>query len=250
MGFEVIPAIDLRAGRCVRLAQGDFSRETIWSDEPADVARRWTDAGARVIHVVDLDGAASGAPVNLDMLCEIRASTGASIQFGGGLRTDASVGAALAAGADRVVVGTALISRPEWVSELCERYGDRVVAGIDARRGRVAVEGWLEATAMRIAEVAERASRMGVRRVLVTDIEKDGMLEGPSLDALREVVSRATFDVLASGGISSLDDLRAVRDVGAAGAIVGQALYAGRIDLAEAIAAFSDPLSPPRERAG
>ena len=241
MGFQIIPAIDLRAGRCVRLAQGDFNRETGWSDDPAEVARRWTEAGAAVIHVVDLDGAAAGISANLEGLREIRSATGVTLQFGGGLRSDAAVGAAFSAGADRVVLGTALVSRPEWVAELCERYGDRVVAGIDARHGRVAIQGWVEASALRIEEVAERANRMGVRRALVTDVERDGMLQGPSLETLTAVVSRATFEVQASGGITSVDDLRAVRNAGAAAAIVGQALYTGRIDLAEAIAALLVP---------
>ena len=235
MGFEVIPAIDLRGGRAVRLAQGDFNRE-IWSEDPVVVAMRWTEAGARLLHVVDLDGAAQGVPVNLPTLQAIRAVTDADIEYSGGLRNDESVAAALAAGASRVVLGTALISRPEWVGELCARYGEQIVAGIDARGGRVAVQGWLESSALDILEMVKRANGLGVRRAIVTDIERDGMLGGPSLDTYRSVLTTATFEVIASGGISSLEDIAAVRKVGAMGAIIGQALYTGHVDLRAALA--------------
>jgi len=234
MGFEVIPAIDVREGRCVRLAQGDFARE-IWSDEPVDVALRWTQIGARMLHVVDLDGAVAGKPMNLDTLRAIRGCTDTAIEYSGGLRDDDAVAAAFEAGANRIVLGTALVFRPEWVAQLCHRYGELIVAGIDARRGRVAVQGWKEASDLDVDEVVDRASQMGLKRAIVTDIERDGMLGGPNLDVLRDVVERGSFEVIASGGMSSIEDLKAARDAGAVGAIVGQALYAGRIDLAEAI---------------
>lgn len=236
MGFEVIPAIDLRGGRCVRLAQGDFGRETVWADDPAAVARRWSEQGALVLHVVDLDGAREGIPRNLEALRAIRAATRIALQYGGGLRSDEAIESALEAGADRVVVGSALISRPDWVAELCARYGDRILAGIDARRGNVAVHGWTDASALSIEEVVGRANGLGLQCALVTDIERDGMLAGPNLETLRQVIAAATFEVIASGGIASLEDLDLVREAGAAGAIIGQALYAGRIDLMEALA--------------
>ena len=220
--------------RCVRLAQGDFDRE-IWSEDPVAVARRWSDIGAPGLHVVDLDGAATGRPMNLDALRAIRAVTGAWIEYSGGLRDDDAVAEAFDAGANRIVLGTALVSRPEWVAELCGRYGDLVVAGIDARRGDVAVQGWLQTSALSLADVARRAEKIGIRRAIVTDIERDGMLGGPNLDTLRVFLASASFEVIASGGVSSIEDLEAVREVGAVGAIVGQALYAGRIDLAEAL---------------
>lgn len=240
MGFEVIPAIDLREGRCVRLAQGDFARE-IWSDEPVLVAQRWTEIGARMLHIVDLDGAVAGKPMNLHVLKAIRRCTEVAIEYSGGLRDDPAVAAAFDAGANRIVLGTALVSRPEWVAQLCLRYGGLIVAGIDARRGRVAVQGWTEASGLDLHEVVGRANDMGLEQAIVTDIERDGMLNGPNLDLLRDVVSRASFAVIASGGMSSVEDLEAARDAGAAGAIVGQALYAGHIDLAQALTRVGAP---------
>jgi phosphoribosylformimino-5-aminoimidazole carboxamide ribotide isomerase len=239
--FEVIPSIDVLGGKCVRLEQGDYNRSSVFFEQPADAAREWTAAGARTIHVVDLDGAKQGAPVNLDALRAIRAVTGATIQFGGGLRTDEAVGAAIAAGADRVVVGTALLNNPDWVERLCGRFAERVVVGIDARDGRVAVRGWLDVSEVGVAQAIERASRIGVRRALFTDIARDGTLEGPNLVSLREAVALAPFDVIASGGVAELADLVAIAETGAVAAIVGRALYSGRIDLPEAFARFAAP---------
>lgn len=243
MGFEVIPAIDLREGRCVRLAQGDFDRE-IWSEDPVVVAQRWSDLGAPMLHIVDLDGAAAGKPLNLDTLRHIRATIDVALEYSGGLRDDEAVEAAFAAGADRIVLGTALVSRPEWVAQLCNRYGELIVAGIDARRGQVAVEGWLQESKLQVSEVVGRANAMGLRRAIVTDIERDGMLGGPNLDTVRAVLSEASFEVIASGGMASIEDLEGAREVGARGAIIGQALYTGRIDLAEALARLR-PYPPP-----
>ncbi len=219
----------------MRLAQGDFARE-IWSEDPSPVAVRWTQLGAHLLHVVDLDGAAAGEPKNLETLRAMRAVTDVAIEYSGGLRTDEAVEAAFLAGATRIVLGTALVSRPEWVAELCGRYGDRIVAGIDARRGRVAVQGWLETSTLDVSEIVLRANQMGLTRAIVTDIERDGMLQGPNLDSVREVIAAASFEVVASGGMASIEDLEAAREAGAVGAIVGQALYTGRIDLAEAMA--------------
>ena len=238
MGFDVIPAIDLRAGRCVRLTQGDYAREAVYSDDPAGTAIRWAEAGAVVLHVVDLDGAASGGPVNLEALRAIRRATEATIEFGGGLRDDEAVQAALEAGADRVVLGTALVSRPDWVERLCASMPERVVVGIDTRDGRFAIEGWTSTSGVTTQELVRRANQLGVRWALFTDIARDGTLEGPNLGALKDVVRAAEFGVLASGGISSMEDLEATRDSGAVGAIVGRALYTGHIDLQAAVARF------------
>lgn len=235
MGFEIIPAIDLRGGRCVRLTQGDFARETVFSDDPAGVAADWTAAGAGTIHVVDLDGAAAGHPINLDALRAIRAATTARIQYGGGLRDDGAVEAALQAGADRVVLGTALVNDPNWVDALCRRMPDGVVVGIDARDGLVATQGWTARSTLTTDQVVELAGTLGVRRALFTDIGRDGTLEGPNLEALARVVQTASFEVLASGGVASVADVQAVRAVGAAGVILGRALYTGRVDLRAAI---------------
>ncbi|HZT07090.1 MAG TPA: 1-(5-phosphoribosyl)-5-[(5-phosphoribosylamino)methylideneamino]imidazole-4-carboxamide isomerase [Chloroflexota bacterium] len=235
--FEVIPAIDILDGRCVRLAQGDFARASVFRERPEDAAVEWEASGATTIHVVDLDGAKAGEPANLQTLAAIRQATRATIQFGGGLRNDDAIAAALEAGADRVVVGTALVTDPEWVARLCQRHGERIVAGIDARDGRVAAAGWLATSALTVAQAVERAHSIGIRWALFTDIARDGMLEGPNLESLKGVVAQAPFDVIASGGVTSIDDLLAIRDTGAAAAIVGRALYAGRIDLRAAILA-------------
>jgi phosphoribosylformimino-5-aminoimidazole carboxamide ribotide isomerase len=239
--FEVIPAIDVLGGRCVRLTQGDYARSTIFFDDPADAAAAWTEAGARTIHVVDLDGAKAGHPVNLDALRAIRRASSATLHYGGGRRTDDAVDAALDAGADRIVVGTALLNNPDWVEHLSARFAERVVAGIDAKDGRVAVRGWLDVSDVTVADAVERANRIGLRRALFTDIAKDGTLEGPNLASLREAVALARFDVIASGGVATLDDLVAIQATGAAAAIVGRALYTGGVDLRAAIAHFAAP---------
>ena len=239
MGFDVIPAIDLRGGRCVRLMQGDYARETVYSEDPAATAAAWAKAGAGVVHVVDLDGAASGRPENLDALRAIRGGTDATIQFGGGLRDDDSVQAALNAGADRVVLGTALVTRPEWVERLCASLAERIVVGIDTRDGHVATDGWKETTAIATKSLVEQANAFGVRWGLFTDIERDGMLAGPNLAALEDVVRAAKFGVLASGGVATIEDLEALRDAGAAGAIVGRAIYTGQLDLRAAVRRFA-----------
>jgi len=236
MGFDLIPAIDLRGGRCVRLLQGDYARETVYSEDPASTAAGWTEAGAKILHVVDLDGAASGRPVNLEALRTIRRSTDATIEFGGGLRDDQAIQAALDAGADRIVLGTALVNRPQWVEQLCAEMAERVVVGVDARDGRVATDGWKAISSVTTEELVHRANSLGVRWGLFTDIQRDGTLAGPNLEALQAVVRQANFGVLASGGMSSIDDLDAAREAGAAGAIIGRALYTGQIDLQVALA--------------
>jgi len=238
MGFDVIPAIDLRGGRCVRLRQGDYARETVYSDDPVATAAAWVEAGANVLHVVDLDGAAAGRPANLDALAAICQATTATIQYGGGLRDDEAVQAALDAGADRVVLGTALVTRPEWVERLCASLADRLVVGIDSRGGQVATDGWRATTGVSPETLVAQANALGVRWGVFTDIERDGTLGGPNVVALQAVVRAAAFGVLASGGIATLDDLDAVHEAGAAGAIVGTALYTGQLDLRSAVARF------------
>lgn len=224
----------------MRLMQGDYARETVYSEDPAATARAWADAGARVLHVVDLDGAASGRPANLDTLKSIRAAIRGTIQYGGGLRDDDAVDAALEAGADRVVLGTALVSNPEWVERLAERLHGRIVVGIDSRDGRVATEGWKATTSVTTADLVARANGLGVGWGLFTDIERDGTLGGPNVEALVDIVRAAKFGVLASGGVATIEDVEAVKAAGAAGAIVGRALYTGQLDLQAALARFRD----------
>jgi len=234
--FEVIPAIDLREGQVVRLTQGDFDRQTVFSDNPAAVAAAWEAAGAATIHVVDLDGAAAGHPINLDAIRSIRQAVRCNLQVGGGLRTDESVRQILESGADRVVIGTALVSQPEWVGRLARELGDRLVVGIDARGGQVATAGWLDTSSYTTEAIVRRANDLGVPRGLFTDIARDGTLEGPNVDALLAAVAVATFDVIASGGIARIEDIDRVRETGAAAVIVGRALYSGAIDPKDALA--------------
>jgi len=231
----IIPAIDLKGGRCVRLLQGQKDRETVYSHDPAEVARRWQAAGAEMIHVVDLDGAFGGAPRNLDSVRAIAAAVDTPFQFGGGLRTDEAVDTALAAGAARVIIGTKAASSPEWIAQLCRRHPGRIAAGIDARAGKVALEGWVEATDIDAVDLAQRMADAGVCAIIFTDISRDGMLTGPNAAATAELAAQVPVPVIASGGVSSLDDVRTLARLNISGAIIGKALYTGDIDLAEAI---------------
>lgn len=241
----VYPAIDIRGGRCVRLVEGDFSRETAYDADPVVAAERWVAAGAEWLHVVDLDGALEGTPINGSVVARIRAAVEVSIQLGGGMRLLTDVATALGAGVDRVALGTVALRDPELVISAVERWGDRVAVALDARDGRLATDGWLGQTDSRAVEVAERLARAGVKHFIFTDISRDGTLSGPNLDSLRELVETVDADMIASGGIAALDDIRAVAEAGATGVIVGRALYDGRIDLAEAIAwAREERLSP------
>ncbi|HEX8065148.1 MAG TPA: 1-(5-phosphoribosyl)-5-[(5-phosphoribosylamino)methylideneamino]imidazole-4-carboxamide isomerase [Thermoleophilaceae bacterium] len=237
----LLPAIDVRGGRAVRLERGDFDRETVYDDEPVDAARRWVEAGARQLHVVDLDGAREGRPVNLEHLRRIASELRVPVQYGGGLRSLVAVRDALAAGADRVVVGTAAYGDPEFLDEILHAFGRRVCVAIDVREGHVSVSGWTKSTQMLPAELIDRLQRRGVRQVVYTNVDRDGMLEGPDLDEVRRVSEAVRGRFLYSGGIASLDDLRALRSlrlVNLAGVISGKALYEGRFTVAEAIEAL------------
>jgi phosphoribosylformimino-5-aminoimidazole carboxamide ribotide isomerase len=238
------PAIDIRGGRAVRLEQGDYDRETVYDADPVDAARRWVEQGARALHVVDLDGAASGTPVNLEHVERIAAETDVPIQVGGGLRDAEAVGRALAAGAERAVLGTATLERPELVEGLAEQHGERIVAGVDARSGRVAIEGWERETNATPGDLIAELARRGVRRFVYTPVEVDGTMEGPGLGGLRAAAAAATqarADLTYSGGVGSLDDLRTLAGLGlpaVSGVIVGRALYEGRFTVTEGQAAL------------
>jgi phosphoribosylformimino-5-aminoimidazole carboxamide ribotide isomerase len=235
--MEILPAIDLRGGKCVRLLQGDYDRETVFSDDPPAMARHWESLGAPRLHVVDLDGAKEGAPRNLDVVRDICSAVSIPVQLGGGMRDVAIARQALDAGVDRVIVGTAALD-PDAAGEFVRALGDRVVAGIDARDGFVAVRGWLDTTEIRAIDLAKKLVALGMRWIVFTDIQSDGMLEGTNIPALKEMVESVAASVIASGGITTIDDLRAARDAGAAGAIVGRALYTGSLDLKEALDAL------------
>jgi len=243
-GFDILPAIDLRGGRVVRLQQGDFARETAFSSEPVAVARRFADAGARWLHVVDLDGARDGAPAHAAMIREIVEAVGdrLGVEVAGGLRSEEVAAAALDAGAARVVVGTAALEDHRFAARLVATRGaERVVVAIDVRRGAAVGHGWApEAGGVDPAEIIARLVDAGVTTFEVTAIERDGLLIGPDLVLYERMVAIGRGAIIASAGISTVADLRAVRGIGCSGAIVGRALYEGRLDLADAIAAVRD----------
>ena len=227
------PAIDVLASRVVRLAEGDLSRVTVEGGDPVDAAERFESEGASWLHLVDLDGAFSGRP-SVGLLERVAETTSLPVQVGGGYRTIDAISAALAAGAARVLIGTAALE-PAFLTQAVSTFGDRVAVAVDVRDGVVAVEGWARASELTAADLARRCADAGVRRLLVTSTRRDGTLAGPDLELLSDVRAAADLPVLAAGGIASLDDLRAVRDSGCEGAVVGSALWRGRFSLAEAV---------------
>ena len=236
----LLPAIDIRDGKAVRLARGDFDAETVYDADPLEAAQRWVADGARALHVVDLDGARSGAPVNLEHVARIARECDVPVQVGGGLRSADAVRDALAAGATRVVLGTAAYRDVDLLDEVLAEHGDRVIVSIDARDGKLATSGWTEQTEIPAASVIERLGHRGVRRFVYSSIERDGMLEGPDLDAVARIAQVVRGSFVYSGGISSVDDLRALaglRQVNLSGVIVGKALYEERFTVEEGIAA-------------
>ena len=239
--FELIPAIDIQAGRCVRLLRGDFTQVTDFGDDPVAQALAWQSAGATRLHVVDLDGARRGAPVHLDLIRAIAGRLDIPVQVGGGLRTTDSVARMLRAGADRAILGTALLESPRTVRACLRRFGDRLVAGIDARDGRAAVRGWLTDSDTPALSLARQLADQGFARVIYTDISRDGALSGPNLGALTEMVQRSGMRVVASGGVGTVADVLATRKGGAEGVIVGRALYTGYVRMSEALAALREP---------
>ena len=237
----LFPAIDIRDGKAVRLIQGDYEQETKYDDDPVVAARRWVDGGATWLHIVDLDGARAGEPVNLDHVRRIVAAVKVPVQLGGGLRDSKKVEEALSSGAERVVLGTAAVRDPEMAEAIAAAHGDRVVASVDARSGKVAAEGWTEKSELATTDVIAELTRRGLSRFVYTPVEVDGLMEGPDLDSLGEVARATDGQVIYSGGIGSLDDLRAVAGLGlenVEGVIVGRALYEQRFTVAEARAAL------------
>jgi phosphoribosylformimino-5-aminoimidazole carboxamide ribotide isomerase len=241
--MEIIPAIDIRAGRCVRLDQGDYDRETVFADDPVEVARRWQAAGAPRLHVVDLDGARDGKPGNEDIIRRVISSVDIPVQVGGGNRDVAVIGRYVEAGADRVALGTVAIKDPTVLIHALGIFpGERIFVGVDARDGLVATEGWTETSTTRALDLIKQLSDFGVRRIFYTDITSDGMLKGPNFPALNEVVEHAAgfgipMAVIASGGVSTVDHIRRLKLIGVEGVIIGKALYTGDLDLADALAA-------------
>ena len=236
--MEVIPAIDLKNGACVRLYQGDFNRETLFSRDPLEVALRWQGAGAPRLHIVDLDGSREGFQTNLGTIKAIVAHAEVPLQVGGGIRSLDTAQGLLRLGIDRIVIGTVAVEDPELVGRLCREWGgDRIVVALDARNGKVAIKGWLEETSIKALDLAKRMMALGAKRFLYTDIARDGTMTSPNFDGVATMVRKTGKAVLASGGVSSLDDIRRLARTGAEGVVVGSALYKGDVDLAEAIEA-------------
>jgi len=231
----VYPAIDIKGGKCVRLKQGNFGEITVFSDEPALVAKDWQAGGASYIHVVDLDGARRGASYNTDIIKKILDTVNIPIQVGGGIRSMKEIEDKLAMGVSRVIIGTAAATSPELIREAVIKYGDRIVVGVDAHAGRAATHGRETLSNKPVLEFCEEVRDLGVKTLIYTDIMKDGMMRGPNFDATREVAAIGGIDIIAAGGISSLSDLREMKNTGVCGAVIGKALYNGAINLNDAI---------------
>jgi phosphoribosylformimino-5-aminoimidazole carboxamide ribotide isomerase len=233
----IFPAIDLRGGQCVRLRQGDYSQETVFDADPVAAALRWVEQGAQYLHIVDLDGAREGRPVNSDAVEAIASASGIPCQLGGGLRSEEHIDEALARGVTRVVLGTRALQNPEWFAGICRRFPDKVVAGIDAKHGKVATDGWLKVADCSALDLARQCAEWPIAALVYTDISRDGMLEGPNVEAMAEMASAVAVPVIASGGVTTADDVRRLARRNLAGCIIGRALYEGQIRLPEAIAA-------------
>lgn len=234
----IIPAIDLKDGQCVRLRQGRMEDSTVFSGDPVDMASRWVDAGARRLHLVDLNGAFAGEPVNGDVVTAIaRAYPDLPIQIGGGIRNGETIEAYLKAGVNYVIIGTKAVKEPEFVTEMCKQFPGHIIVGIDAKQGLVATDGWAEVTEVRATDLAKRFEADGVSAIVYTDIDRDGMMQGVNVEATVNMARASSIPVIASGGITNMDDivaLNAVADQGILGAITGRAIYEGTLDVAEA----------------
>jgi len=234
----ILPAIDIKDGRCVRLFQGDYDQVTMYDTNPVKVAQRWQEAGASWLHVVDLDGAAIGHPVNTDIIANMRNTTSLHIEVGGGLRSLASIEQLFDVGIDRIILGTIALKDRPLLEEAVQHWGDRIAVGLDARDGWVATLGWREISQTRATDLATELSNAGVKRFIYTDIARDGALSGVNISALREMQQVTGGALIASGGVSVLADLRSIAVLGIEGAIVGKAIYTGNVDLAVAIQEF------------
>jgi phosphoribosylformimino-5-aminoimidazole carboxamide ribotide isomerase len=241
--FTIYPAIDMRGGKCVRLIQGDYNRETVYGHSPVEMARSFVSQGATWIHMVDLDGAKEGRRMNDTFVVEVAKTLGVSVQVGGGIRTEEDVAYYLEKGVARVILGSAAISNPSFVKAMLRTYGEQIVIGIDAKNGFVATEGWTHTSTIEAVELGKQLAEAGAETFIFTDIATDGMLSGPNVEAVVRLAQATNKHVIASGGIRSLDDLRALKRwerEGIAGAIVGKALYTGQFTVAEALKAVEE----------
>ncbi len=231
----VYPAIDIKDANCVRLTQGEFTDVTVYSDSPVEMALKWELMGAKFLHVIDLDGARIGKPQNIPIISEMAVKCGIPIQLGGGIRTIETIEMVLSKGVHRVILGTSAVTDPQIVKEALGLFGKNIAIGIDAREGMVAIDGWATTSKFTATEFAKKMEDLGAKTIIYTDISRDGMLKGPNLTAMEEMVNHVGIEVIASGGVSSIDDVRNLKDIGMHGVIIGKALYTGDVSLAEAI---------------
>jgi len=236
--MEIIPAIDIRGGKCVRLYQGDYNQQTVFNENPVTVALTWYSQGAKWLHIVDLDGAAAGEPKNMDMVLQIIKESGLLIELGGGIRQKEVAEKLLCQGVSRIILGTAAIENRELVKKLCQQFGDAIAVSLDARDGKIAIHGWRENTVLGVLQVSREMIDAGVRHLIYTDIKKDGTLTEPNFDMINILLAETNIPIIVAGGIAKLEHLQRLKELGVEGAIVGKALYTGDIDLGEAIINF------------
>ena len=236
--MEIIPAIDIRGGRCVRLYQGDYNQETVFHDDPVAAALTWYSQGARWLHIVDLDGAVAGEPKNMGVVEEIIKESGLAVEFGGGIRQEDVARRLLRQGVSRIVLGTAAVESKKLVQRLCQQLGEAIVVSLDARDGQIAIHGWQKHTVVEALQLSREMLQAGVRRFIYTDIKRDGTLTEPNFDMIKRLAAEANLPVIVAGGISRPEHLQRLRELGIEGVIIGKALYTGDIDLGEAIIRF------------
>jgi phosphoribosylformimino-5-aminoimidazole carboxamide ribotide isomerase len=236
--MEIIPAVDIRGGKCVRLYQGDYNQETVFDEEPVTAALTWYSQGARWLHIVDLDGAVTGEPKNMEVVEEIIRQSGMLIELGGGIRQEKVAEKLLRQGISRIILGTAAIENRELLKKLCQQFGEAIAVSLDARDGKIAIHGWQKDTVVEVLQLSREMVAAGVRRFIYTDIKRDGTLTEPNFDIIGRLLTEVSVPVIVAGGVSKLEHLRRLKELGVEGAIIGKALYTGDIDLGEAIINF------------
>lgn len=235
-GFEIIPAIDIIDGKCVRLEQGDYTKGTIFCEDPIETAKNWESMGAKRIHLIDLDGAKAGQPINLEVVSKIKENISVPIQLGGGIRNMKNIAKAYSLGIDRIILGSAAVMDFDLVIEACKSFGDKIIISLDAKKGEIAIEGWTQETGISIFDLADKLIDVGVKRFIYTDIKRDGMMEGPNLEGIIALAKHIPIPLIVAGGISSYSDitmLRALSYLGIEGCVIGKAIYTKKIDLAQ-----------------
>jgi phosphoribosylformimino-5-aminoimidazole carboxamide ribotide isomerase len=236
--MEIIPAVDIRGGRCVRLYQGDYKQETVFDEDPVTAALTWYSQGARWLHIVDLDGAVAGEPRNMEVVGQIIKETGLLIELGGGIRQEKVAEQLLRDGVNRIILGTAAVENRELVKKVCQQFGEAVAVSLDARDGKIAIHGWQKKTTIEVIQLSQEMVDAGARRFIYTDIRRDGTLTEPNFDMIEKLLGEVNVPVIVAGGISRLEHLRRIKELEAEGAIIGKALYTGDMNLGEAIINF------------